>query len=66
LSVQARLTPQGCDGHPRQTGASHDPQVRLRRRFYGPVGMVGYGGCYVKRWVATPYGLKLRWVNVCY
>jgi len=37
-------------------------------RFYGgPVGLVGYGGgCYVKRWVGTPYGLKLRWVNVCY
>ena len=37
-------------------------------RFYGgPVGLVGYnGGCYVKRWVSTPYGLKLRWVNVCY
>jgi hypothetical protein len=35
-------------------------------RYYGPVGLVGYGGCYVKRWVATPYGLKLRWVNVCY
>ena len=37
-------------------------------RFYGgPVRVVGYnGGCYVKRWVGTPYGLKLRWVNVCY
>jgi len=37
-------------------------------RFYGgPVGLVGYnGGCYVKRWVGTPYGVKLRWVNVCY
>jgi hypothetical protein len=35
-------------------------------RFYGgPVGLVG-GGCYVKRWVSTPYGLKVRWVNVCY
>ena len=36
-------------------------------RFYAPVGLVGYnGGCYRKRWVSTPYGVKLRWVNVCY
>jgi hypothetical protein len=25
-----------------------------------------YGGCMVKRWVATPYGPQLRWVNRCY
>lgn len=37
-------------------------------RFYGPaaVGLVGYNTCYVKRWISTPYGMKLRWVNVCY
>jgi len=29
---------------------------------YGP----GYGGCYVKRLVSTPYGLRYRVVNVCY
>jgi hypothetical protein len=28
----------------------------------GPV----YGGCSVQRWVYTPYGPALRWVNVCY
>jgi hypothetical protein len=28
----------------------------------GPV----YGGCTVRRWVYTPYGPALRWVNVCY
>jgi hypothetical protein len=30
--------------------------------FYGP----GYGGCMVRRWVYTPYGPVLRWVNRCY
>lgn len=26
----------------------------------------GYGGCYVKRLVQTPYGLRYRVVNVCF
>ena len=26
----------------------------------------GYGGCYVKRLVETPYGLRYRIVNVCF
>jgi len=26
----------------------------------------GYGGCMVRRWVYTPYGPVLRWVNRCY
>ncbi len=26
----------------------------------------GYGGCMVRRWVYTPYGPALRWVNRCY
>lgn len=26
----------------------------------------GYGGCYVKRLVNTPYGLRYRIVNVCF
>jgi hypothetical protein len=39
--------------------------------FYRPgitvyAGPIGYGGCVVRRWVATPYGPVLRWVNVCY
>jgi hypothetical protein len=25
-----------------------------------------YGGCTVRRWVITPYGPALRWVNRCY
>jgi hypothetical protein len=36
-------------------------------RFYGPAfSYAAYGGCYVKRWVATPWGYKLRWVNRCF
>jgi len=30
--------------------------------YAGPV----YGGCTVRRWVYTPYGPMLRWVNRCY
>ena len=26
----------------------------------------GYGGCVVRRWVYTPYGPVLCWINVCY
>jgi hypothetical protein len=38
--------------------------------FHGPrfgIGYVGYdeGGCYVTRRVPTPYGYRLRTVNVC-
>ena len=29
-------------------------------------GPVVHGGCLVRRWVYTPYGPALRWVNVCY
>ena len=35
------------------------PIVRV---YAGP----GYGGCMVRRWVYTPYGPALRWVNRCY
>jgi hypothetical protein len=35
------------------------PVVRV---YAGPV----YGGCMVRRWVYTPYGPALRWVNRCY
>jgi hypothetical protein len=36
-------------------------------RYYGPA-FVSYAatGCYVKKWVATPWGYKVRWVNVCF
>lgn len=25
-----------------------------------------YDGCLVRRWISTPQGAVLRWVNVCY
>jgi hypothetical protein len=31
-------------------------------RYYGPV----YSSCVVRRWVPTPWGPRLRWINVCY
>ncbi len=30
--------------------------------FAGPV----YSSCVVRRWVPTPWGPRLRWVNACY
>lgn len=27
---------------------------------------VVYGGCMVRRWVYTPWGPRVRWVNRCY
>ena len=36
---------------------------------WGPRIVIGggyYGGCYVKRLVETPYGLRYRTVNVCF
>ncbi len=30
--------------------------------YAGPI----YGGCWLQRWIATPYGPVLRWVNRCY
>jgi len=41
-------------------GGWHRPYVRV---YAGPV---YYGGCMVRRWVYTPYGPTLRWVNRCY
>jgi hypothetical protein len=32
------------------------------RPYIGPV----YSSCAVRRWVPTPWGPRLRWVNVCY
>jgi hypothetical protein len=40
-----------------------------RHFFFRPgiyAGPVVYGGCVVRRWVYTPWGPRLRWVNRCY
>lgn len=56
----------GFHGH--HHGHFHHWRGHRFHGFYGPafVGYASYGGCYVKRWVATPWGYKLRWVNRCY
>jgi hypothetical protein len=41
-------------------GWGYHPYVRV---YAGPI---YYGGCTVRRWVYTPYGPVLRWVNRCY
>ena len=35
--------------------------------FGGPYYSYGYGGggCFVRRWVPTPWGPRPRWINVC-
>lgn len=45
-------------GGGRYGGWGYHPYVRV---YAAPV----YGGCMVRRWVYTPYGAVLRWVNVC-
>ncbi|HEX4407349.1 MAG TPA: sulfur globule protein precursor [Xanthobacteraceae bacterium] len=42
-------------------GWGYRPIVRV----YAPGPYYG-GGCMVRRWVPTPYGPALRWVNRCY
>jgi hypothetical protein len=37
---------------------------RIFRPGYGVY--AGYGGCWVRRWVYTPYGSAFRLVNRCY
>jgi hypothetical protein len=55
----------GFHGH-HHHGHHHHGHGHRFYGFYGPAVYAYGGGCYVKRWIATPYGLKLRWVNVCY
>jgi hypothetical protein len=55
-------TASALGGHPVGHWRGHAvfrPGVRV---YAGPV----YGGCVVRRWVYTPFGPALRWVNVCY
>jgi hypothetical protein len=38
------------------------PRVYFGGSYYG---YGGYGGCFVRRWVPTPWGPRPRWINVC-
>jgi hypothetical protein len=33
---------------------------------FGPYAGPVYSSCVVRRWVPSPWGPRLRWVNVCY
>ncbi|ABQ35913.1 MAG: sulfur globule protein precursor [Bradyrhizobium sp.] len=54
-------------------GGWHGGYYGWHRPFYGPrvfvggpVYSYGYGGCYVRRVVPTPWGPRWRWINRCY
>ncbi|CAL77127.1 putative Sulfur globule protein precursor [Bradyrhizobium sp. ORS 278] len=47
-------------------GGWHRPFYGPRVFIGGPVYSYGYGGCYVRRVVPTPWGPRWRWVNRCY
>ena len=53
--------------HHHNHGHHHHWRGHRFHGFYGPgFASYAYGGCYVKRWVNTPWGYKLRWVNRCF
>lgn len=60
----AALAPSAASAHGWGWGGWHGPffHVYAGPVYAGPV----YGGCTVERWVYTPVGPRLRWVNVCY
>ena len=65
----AALMPSAASAHGWH-GGWHDGWHGWHGRFFAPgvavyAGPV-YGGCWVQRWVYTPYGPALRWVNSCY
>jgi hypothetical protein len=58
----AALAPSAASAH--GWGGWHGPFFHV---YAGPVyAGPAYGGCTVQRWVYTPVGPRLRWVNVCY
>jgi len=60
----AALAPSTASAHPHGGHGGHwgwfGPGVTV---FADPI---GYDGCMVRRWVQTPWGPRLRWVNRCY
>ena len=70
----AALAPTAASAH-WHGGGWHGGYGGFHRHFGGPrflfVGgpsyySYGYGGCYARRLVPTPWGLRWRLVNVCY
>lgn len=63
----AEAKPFGFHKHHHHHGHHHHWRGHRWHGFYGPAFVsYAYGGCYVKRWIATPWGYKLRWVNRCF
>jgi hypothetical protein len=55
----AALAPTAASAHPHFGGHFWFPRLGF---YVGP----GYDSCLRREWFATPYGPRLRWVNVCY
>ena len=55
----AALAPTAASAHPHFWGHFWFPHVGY---YVGP----GYDSCLRREWISTPYGPRLRWVNVCY
>ncbi|HEY2527447.1 MAG TPA: sulfur globule protein precursor [Xanthobacteraceae bacterium] len=56
----AALAPNAASAHPGWWWHQHG--YFPFHRVYG----AGYGGCMVQRWVYSPYGPVLHWVDRCY
>jgi len=41
------------------------PVIAPTVRVFSSPSYAGYGPCLRQRWIATPYGMRLRWVNMC-
>lgn len=63
IAALSSSTPAAAWHHHHGWHGHHHGHHHFRPHFY--VGG-GYGGCYVRRLVATPWGYKYRLVNRCY
>lgn len=64
----AALSTTAATAKPLKWGGWH-PHHHHHWGFYGAPLVVGagiYSGCWVKKWIDTPYGPRLRRVYVCY
>jgi len=64
LTLAAAATLGAAALAPNAASAAHWGHWHGWHRF-GPIGPV-YSSCVVRQWVRTPWGPRLRWVNVCY
>jgi hypothetical protein len=64
LTLAAAATLGAAALAPNAASAAHWGHWHGWHRF-GPIGPL-YSSCVVRQWVRTPWGPRLRWVNVCY